>query len=116
MTSPTQKLKDHSTELRDKLLSKRPATPLPWKLYYKGAGGWQFLHEQFGYLDARSSGMTKEGAHEILRSLNSYLRLVEALRTARDALVKEGHRAGLSAPFVETIDPLLQELSEWSSE
>lgn len=28
MTTPTQKLKDHSTELRDELLSKRPATPL----------------------------------------------------------------------------------------
>jgi hypothetical protein len=25
-----QKLKDHSTSLRDELLSKRPATPLPW--------------------------------------------------------------------------------------
>jgi len=41
-------------------------------------------------------------------------RLVEALQCARRALIKDGHRPGLSAPLVETIDPLLRELGKLS--
>jgi len=53
-------------------------------------------------------------SEEILRKSDAYPRLVAALQRARGALVKDGHRPGLSALLVETIDPLLRELGEKS--
>lgn len=34
--------------------------------------------------------------------------LLEVVKIARNALIKNGHRPGLSGPLVETIDPILQ--------
>jgi hypothetical protein len=63
MTTPTQKLKDHSTELRDELLSKRPATPLPWD--------WQ---------TATKTTIQMSDLQYAAHAANSYPRLVAALR------------------------------------
>jgi hypothetical protein len=92
MTIPTQKLKDHSTSLRDELLSKRPATALPWKVERQDStltfvGPNQQTSCVIGDLmDDKSVGIfgdpegCAQDAAYIVHAANSYPRLVEALK------------------------------------
>ncbi len=108
MTIPTQKLKDHSTELRDELLSKRPAT-LPWKMSdhdYRIILG----NDDLVVADVRPHPALEASAY-LVHAANSYPRLVKALRELLldcevDLLPTDKHPARA----------LLKELGEWSSE
>jgi hypothetical protein len=74
-------LKDHSTELRDELLSKRPATPLPWITNERTAivGAEAFC--PVAKCDAAEpDAYQAQDAAYIVHAANSYPRLVEALK------------------------------------
>jgi hypothetical protein len=107
-----QKLKDHSTELRDELLSKRPATPLPWE-WLPNEGQFIVTPEPTRAIIAEipcQGAQAQDGAY-LVHAANSYPRLVEALRELLldcevDLLPTDKHPARA----------LLKELGEWSSE
>jgi hypothetical protein len=113
----TQKLKDHSTSLRDELLSKRPATALPWGLgpvfTKEGAalfwtdtskpGKWQRR------LDDKAGVFAMDDAAYIVHAANSYPRLMEALSGALDSQECNGH---IGVQMVEEIRTLLRSLGE----
>jgi hypothetical protein len=97
-----QKLKDHSTELRDELLSKRPATPLPWNCHtekemrrelaaqqqipvFSYAAKYDCEIAQFGIKTILPIDEQIKNAVYIAHAANSYPRLVEALRHLEQA-------------------------------
>lgn len=67
-------LKDHSTSLRDELLSKRPATALPWHDI-----GINWVQPREGEVNTPRENLTADYLY-LLHAANSYPRLVEALR------------------------------------
>ena len=73
----------------------KPATPLPWTLRYKGAGGWQISTPEGCFWECRSVGMTREIAHDHFKRLLTSER--DALRAAHADLVAT-LRAGEDEP------------------
>ena len=72
-------LKDHSTKLRDELLSKRPATPLPWTFRESGPTAYGVLGSVHIPRERSAKHNTRDDAAYIVHAANSYPRLVEAL-------------------------------------
>jgi hypothetical protein len=110
MTIPTQKLKDHSTSLRDELLSKRPATPT------NALDEFTRTHSpsnaiELAIADHCAGPMTDwdfvAALNKAKDRVDSYPRLVEALRYA---LAHPGDQACQEAHGIK----LLRELGESS--
>jgi hypothetical protein len=142
MTIPTQKLKDHSTSLRDELLSKRPATPLPWKrspwirahghaVYTNIASGPSKIacvsvHGKFRDSDKPLATRTKNGDYNglllesncnrdaayLCHAANSYPLLVEALQNIEANLTGKDCRAERVADSLRRATEILRELGE----
>jgi hypothetical protein len=77
-------LKDHSTELRDEQLSKRPATPLPWHSEAPMGG---IRTSGYHLYTAHTSGVQntrREDSQYIVHAANSYPRLVDYVRRWAD--------------------------------